>query len=155
MTKIRLEINVHENHVMTMIRFYVNPQVYVEYCMNDVTTPLKLYSTIMAGTKPKMLIELVRDKTNECGKEKFSYKNLVGLAGCFSIIMNTTFFEDKYTPFEVTEARHIRLGAAGGGKDITFAFDGQFKDAILKNVFGKVANRDVETLNKIFEVLRL
>lgn len=154
-TNIRCEINVHENHVMFMVRFYCNPQVYVEYCTNNVEQPLEVFEYIKQNAPLQGLVELVRDRTNECGKAEWSQKTLPGFIGCFSMTFSTIHYQNKYMESTVTEARHIRLGKAGGGKDILYAFDSKFKDDVILNIFKQVKEKNVEKLNKIFEALRL
>lgn len=153
--RIHININVHENHVLTAVRFYCNPQVYVEYCVNDISAPLKLMRYISENEMARHVVDYVREKTNECGKAEWNNRTLEGLEGCLSISLETVWMNQRYAPLDVKEARHIRLSKNGGGKDLMFAFDGKFKDAILKNIFTKVYDKDVTSLNKIFEGLRL
>lgn len=153
--KIRVEITVRPHSVKTSVRFYMNPYVFVEYCMVDVDMPLYVYDSLTTSKPINEFIERIREVTNEDGKsDSWRDKPLEGMDGAFIIVMNVYVNSiGVYDKLDIMEARHVRV--QGEGKDLSFAFETSLRDKVIRNIFTLVGEGEVNKLNNIFKALRV
>lgn len=161
MKKIRVNISVHRTGVVTEIRFYFRNNLWVEYSVDYVNVPKSIIERIENGDSIKDVFKYVMSVVKEAiedGKQgvKINDKSLDDFSGAFVITLNSEIDENSNLKmWDVHEARHIELKGNGGGKDITYAFEGKMKSQILRNILTQVVFGDTEKLNTIFKALRL